>query len=162
VRRYARLSPNSKLTMRAVAAGSIKGDSLPTFRQQSLGGEASLPAYELHQFDCSAHSFRGYGCDRMALVQLEYQSNFRALSRVARRLGGNFGLLDNIRWVAFIDSGRAWTEEAATGLRARGTSDFVTDAGVGLRFGVLGVYWAVPLSDRANDTNFFVRLGPRL
>lgn len=162
VRRYARLSPNAKLAMRAVVAGSIKGDSLPTFRQQSLGGEASLPAYELHQFDCGAHEIGGYGCDRLALVQLEYQSNFRAFSRFARQLGRDFGLLDNIRWVAFVNSGRAWTEADQVGPRTRGTSDFVTDAGVGLRFGVLGLYWAVPLSDRASRTNFFVRVGPRL
>lgn len=162
IRRYARLSPNTKLSMRALAAGSISGDSLPTFRQQSLGGEGSLPGYQLYQFDCGAHAVGAYGCDRLALVQLEYQSNFRALSRVARQLGRDFGLLDNIRWVLFVNSGRAWTEAAATGIRGRGTSDFVTDAGVGLRFGVLGVYWAVPLSDRGTATNFFVRLGPRL
>jgi hypothetical protein len=162
IRRYARLSPNAKISMRAVVAGSINGDSLPAFRQQSLGAEASLPGYELHQFDCGGHSIGSYGCDRLALVQLEYQSNFRALSRVARRLGRDFGLLDNIRWVAFVNSGRAWTEAAAAGQRGRGTSDFVTDAGIGLRFGVLGVYWAFPFSDRASGANFFVRLGPRL
>ena len=162
VRRYARLSPNAKLTMRALAAGSITGDSLPTFRQQSLGGEGSLPGYELHQFDCGAHAVGVYGCDRVALVQLEYQSNFSAFSRVARQLGRDFGLLDNIRWLVFVNSGRAWSEAAAAGIRGRGTSDFVTDAGVGLRFGELGVYWAVPLSDRGTSTNFFVRLGPRL
>jgi hypothetical protein len=162
VRRYARLSPNSKISMRAVVAGSIKGDSLPTFRQQALGGEASLPGYELYQFDCGGHAASVYGCDRLALVQLEYQSNFSAFSRVARQLGRDFGLLNNIRWVAFVNSGRAWTEPAAVGPRQRGTSDFVTDAGVGLRFGVLGVYWAFPLSDRASGANFFVRIGPRL
>jgi hypothetical protein len=162
IRRYARLSPNAKLGMRAVLAGSINGDSLPAFRQQSLGGEASLPGYELHQFDCDGHEVFAYGCDRLALVQLEYQSNFRALSRVTRSLGRDFGLLDNIRWVVFVNSGRAWTEGSASGARTRGTSDFVTDAGVGLRFGVLGLYWAVPLSDRGTSTNFFVRLGSRL
>jgi hypothetical protein len=162
VRRYARLSPNAKLAMRAVLAGSIKGDSLPVFRQQSLGGEGSLPGYELHQFDCDSHEILAFGCDRLALVQLEYQSNFRALSRITGRLGRDFGLLDNIRWLVFVNSGRAWTDSGATGLRSRGTSDFVTDAGVGIRFGVLGVYWAVPLSDRGTSTNFFVRLGSRL
>ena len=162
VRRYARLSPSSKLALRALVAGSIDGDSLPVFRQQALGGEASLPAYELYQFDCGAHALAAYGCDRLALVQLEYQSNFRALSRVARRLGRDFGLLENIRWVAFVNSGRAWVEAGAEGDRSRGTSDFVTDAGLGLRFGVLGLYWAFPLSDRASGANFFVRLGPRL
>lgn len=162
VRRYARMSPNTKLSMRALLAGSIKGDSLPTFRQQALGGEGSLPGYELNQFDCGAHALGVHGCDRLALVQLEYQSNFRALSRIARQLGHDFGLLDNIRWLVFVNSGRAWTESSAAGIRGRGTSDFVTDAGVGLRFGVLGLYWAVPLSDQGTSTNFFVRLGPRL
>ncbi len=162
LRRYARLSPSAKLAMRALVAGSIEGDSLPAFRQQSVGGEGSLPGYELHQFDCGAHAVSAYGCDRLALVQLEYQSNFRAFSRVARKLGRDFGLLDNIRWLVFVNSGRAWTEIQAAGPRGRGTRDFVTDAGVGLRFGVLGVYWAVPLSDRGTGTNFFVRLGSRL
>ncbi len=162
LRRYARLSPNAKLAMRALVAGSIDGDSLPVFRQQALGGEGSLPAYELNQFDCGAAAVDAHGCDRVALVQLEYQSNFRAFSRVARKLGRDFGLLDNIRWVAFVNSGRAWTEATAVNTRNRGTSDFVTDAGVGLRFGVLGVYWAFPLSDHASGANFFVRLGPRL
>src|SRR5688572_9059659 len=163
VRRYARLSPNAKLSFRGVVAGSINGEALPTFRQQSLGGEPSLPAYELHQFDCGGHASGIYGCDRLALVQVEYQSNFRALSRVARRVGRDFGLLDNIKWVAFVNSGRAWVEpEGATANRNRGLSDFVTDTGFGLRFGVVGVYWAIPLSDRGTSTNFFVRLGPRL
>lgn len=171
VRRYARLSPNAKISMRGIVAGSINGDSLPVFKQQALGGNASLPAYELHQFDCGGHdtTVRAavtpyYGCDRLALVQLEYQSNFRALSRVGRRLGRDFGLLDNIRWVAFVNSGRAWIEkDDALGSRAdRGTADFVTDAGVGLRLGVVGLYWATPLSERASGANFFIRLGPRL
>lgn len=170
VRRYARLSPNAKISLRGVIAGSMNGDSLPVFRQQALGGEASLPAYELHQFDCGGHDTTirpnvtpYYGCDRAALVQLEYQSNFRALSRVARRFGRDFGMLNNIRWVAFVNSGRAWIEQDAVGSRTdTGTADFVTDAGVGLRLGVLGLYWATPLSERASGANFFVRLGPRL
>jgi hypothetical protein len=148
-----------------VVAGSINGEALPTFRQQSLGAEASLPAYELHQFDCGGHAVGTYGCDRLALVQVEYQSNFRALSRVARQFGTDFGLLDNIKWVAFVNSGRAWVEPEGTStapIRNRGLSDFVTDAGFGLRFGVVGVYWAFPLSDRGTSANFFVRLGPRL
>ena len=167
VRRYARLSPNAKIGIRGVVAGSINGEQLPVFRQQSLGGEGSLPGYELHQFDCGGHTptIEGiyYGCDRIALVQLEYQSNFRAFSRVMRQLGRDFGMLTNIRWVAFVNSGRAWSESDQNEIPNRtGLGDFVTDAGVGLRFGVLGVYWAVPLSDRGTNTNFFVRVGPRL
>ena len=175
LRRYARLSPNAKISMRGLLAGSVNGDALPVFRQQSIGGEGSLPGYELYQFDCGGHGSPAaapeldfpapyYGCDRVALVQLEYQSNFSALSRVARQLGRDFGMLNNIRWVAFANSGRAWTEPGRRPVvqSSRGLSDFVTDVGVGLRFGVVGAYWAFPLSDRGTSTNFFVRLGPRL
>lgn len=170
VRRYVRFTPNARISLRAVAAGSINSDPLPTFRQQALGGEGSLPGYNLHQFDCRGHETVGsdpgrwayYGCDRLALFQAEYQSNFRWLSRVGRTVGRDFGVLENVRWILFFDSGRAWTNAESLGVRAGGTADFVTDAGFGLRFGPLGAYWAVPMSARAHGLNFFMRLGPRL
>ena len=40
--------------------------------------------------------------------------------------------------------------------------DFAADGGFGLKLGPVGVYWAVPLSARADGINFFVRLGNRL
>lgn len=170
VRRYVRFTPNARLSLRGVAGGSINGDALPSFRQHALGGEGSLPGYRLHQLDCGGHqnttqeSGRSayYGCDRLALFQVEYQSNFPWLSRIGRSVGRDFGVLENIRWILFFDTGRTWTEPEAAGPRATGAPDFVADAGFGLRFGPLGAYWAVPLSARAQGLNFFARLGPRL
>lgn len=168
LRRYARLSPSARIAIRAVAAGSIKGDALPSFRQQSLGGEGSLPGYELYDFDCDGHDQPAldhlpyYGCDRLLLLQTEYQSNFRWLSRLGRDVGRDFGLLDNIKWVLFFNTGRTWNDEATRGVRSNGVDDFVADAGFGLRFGTIGAYWAAPLSARRNGINFFVRIGPRL
>ncbi|MGQ0813753.1 MAG: BamA/TamA family outer membrane protein [Gemmatimonadota bacterium] len=169
IRRYARLSPSSRISLRAVAAGSINGNALPSFHQQALGGEGSLPGYELYDFDCGAHSAIAvqqyspyYGCDRLLFFQVEYQSNFRWLSRMGRNVGRDFGLLDNIKWLLFFDTGRTWTEQASVGNRATGLNDFVADAGFGLRFGTIGAYWAVPLSARGQGVNFFMRLGPRL
>jgi outer membrane protein assembly factor BamA len=168
LRRYARVSPSARIALRAVAAGSIKGEALPSFRQQALGGEGSLPGYEQYDFDCDGHDQPAldhvpyYGCDRLLLLQTEYQSNFRWLSRLGREVGRDFGLLNNIKWVLFFNTGRTWNEEAARGQRTNGVDDFVADAGFGLRFGTIGAYWAAPLSARRNGINFFMRIGPRL
>jgi hypothetical protein len=172
LRRYARLSPYTRVTIRIAAAGSLDGRSLPAQRQRALGGEGTLPGYRLFEFDCGAraatvevagrmmHPY--YGCDRMALVQIEYQANFPIARRIAEAagVGGTVGNL--VRWVAFFDAGRAWTEPAARNDRLGGNDDFSADAGLGLRVGPLGAYWSVPLSGRGQGFNFFVRLGPRL
>ncbi|HUP88603.1 MAG TPA: BamA/TamA family outer membrane protein [Longimicrobiales bacterium] len=155
VRRYARLSPNSRIALRGAVAGALNDDALPVWRQQSLGGVGSLPAFALNRFDCGAHETvtlvnrtAYYGCDRLAIFQAEYQSNFWWLSRIGRSVGRDFGLLENIRWVAFLDAGR--------------TSSSAADLGFGLRFNQVGVYWAVPLSGDKRTVNFFMRLGPRI
>lgn len=171
-RRYARLTPYSRLGVRVLAAGSLDARPLPAQRQHALGGEGSLPGYRLMEFDCGArrsavivrddtfHPY--YGCDRVALVQLEYQANFPFARRLAESagIGGAVGSL--VRWVAFFDAGRAWTDAAALQSRLGGDDDFSADAGVGLRVGPAGIYWAVPLSGRGQGVNFFVRMGPRI
>jgi hypothetical protein len=158
------------VALRTVVAGSIDGDPLPAFHQQALGAEGSLPGYGLYQFDCRGHRsdrfVNGqqayYGCDRLALFQIEYQARFRWLSVIGRSIGRDFGLLENVRGVLFFDTGRAWTLPRSVGIRSTGPGDFAADAGFGLRFGVLGVYWARQLSARADGLNFFVRLEPRI
>lgn len=169
VRRYARLSPLSRVQLRAVAAGSINGRGLPVFRQQSLGGEGSLPGYKPYLYDCGGHDAVDadirtlyYGCDRLVLFQFEYQARFRWLSSLSSDLGPEFGLFQNVRGVLFFDTGRTWNEPEHAGTRGLGSSDFVADAGFGLRFGRIGAYWALPLSARVHGLNFFVRLEPRL
>lgn len=172
VRRYARLTPYSRLALRVLAAGSLDARPLPPQRQHVLGGEGSLPGYRLFEFDCGArrttvdrdgdafHPY--YGCDRIALVQLEYQANFPYARRLAEAAGIATPVGQLVRWVVFFDAGRAWNEDDALDGRLRGEADFSADAGLGLRLGPLGVYWAVPLSGRGQGVNFFVRLGPRI
>ena len=170
LRRYSRINPYSLVGFRVLLAGSVDGRALPPQRQHALGGEGSLPAFGLMRLDCGARdrppaeaagTFPYYGCDRLALVQLEYQASFP----FARRLGDRIGLTrfsNSVRWVAFFDAGRVWTEPKARAGRGAGKDDFSADAGVGVRIGGLGAYWAVPLSGGDRPLNFFVRLGPRL
>lgn len=170
LRRYLRLGPDSRLGLRLVAAGSLDGSALPPQRQQALGGEGSLPGYSLFEFDCGARAvqvevqgepfFPFYGCDRLALAQLEYQGSFPWAARLGRPIG--LDLSQMMRWVVFFDTGRAWTEDDARGGRLGGDASFSADAGVGLRIGRVGAYWAVPLSGGGQGVNFFVRIGRRL
>jgi hypothetical protein len=171
VRRYARLAPYSRLALRVVALGSLDARALPPQRQHALGGEGSLPGFGLFAFACGARAAavqRGaqpfypyYGCDRLALIQLEYQAAFPFGRRLGQRAG--LGSLAHLaRWVAFFDAGRAWIEPAARRGRPGGNDDFSVDAGLGIRFGPLGAYWAVPFSGRAEKVNFFIRVEPRI
>jgi hypothetical protein len=172
VRRYARLTPYSRVAFRAMAAGSLDARALPAQRQHALGGEGTLPGYRHLEFDCGARSVTVevegrslhpyHGCDRMALVQLEYQANFPFARRLAESAGIGSAVGSLVRWVAFFDAGRAWTEAAALQSRLGGDDDFSANAGVGLRVGPAGAYWAVPLSGKGQGVNFFVRLGPRI
>lgn len=169
LRRYARLGPGSRLALRLFTAGSLDGDALPVQRQRALGGEGSLPAFVRNQFDCGAENNRQdapfkpfYGCDRVALVQIEHQGEFGFLRRADIPWLRDLGLFESVRWVAFFDAGRAWTDADARGIRTTGQDDFAADAGFGVRLGRLGLYWAVPLSGSGSDLNFFLRLGSRL
>lgn len=170
-RRYARISPYAVVAMRLAAAGSADGRPLPPQRQHALGGDATLPAFGLLRFDCGARN-RGleaedvaypfYGCDRATLVQLEYQASFPLARRFGDRIGLSAAFSNSVRWVAFFDAGRAWTEPGSRAGRTGGNDEFSADAGLGIRVGALGAYWAVPLSGSERPINFFVRLGPRL
>jgi hypothetical protein len=172
LRRYARMAPYAWAALRLYAAGSIDGAALPPQRQRTLGGEGMMPGFELFQFDCAARaarvSLRGrdffphYGCDRALLLQLEYQAGFPFLRRFGRSLGLPIDLGQQVRWSAFFDAGRAWTEPRSTDGRGRGEPDFAADAGLGVRIGPLGFYWALPLTDEGSGIDFFVRLGRRL
>jgi surface antigen Omp85-like protein len=173
LRRYARLGPSSRLAVRIHATGSLTGAELPAQRQHTLGGEGSLPGFPMNQFDCGAqrqfelragaNQQRYYGCDRAALVQLEYQSDFKFLRGLRNTAVDQLGLLQRVRLAFFFDAGRAWNEDDARNGRGGGNSDFAADAGFGVRLGTVGLYWAVPVSGRGTEPmNFFLRLGPRI
>jgi len=172
IRRYMRIGPGTKVSLRGYAAGSIDGSSLPPQKQHTIGGEGGLPGYGLHRFDCSARStrverdsaaqFPWYGCDRVALAQIELQGEFPLLSRQTDAVGNALGMQSAARWIAFFDIGRAWNEADALAGRGGGRRTYAADIGAGLRIGGLGFYWAWPLSGSDRGINFFVRLGRRL
>jgi hypothetical protein len=171
VRRYLRLGPRTRLSLRAAAAGSPDDGALPPQRQHALGGEGSLPGFGPFAFDCGARQqpldgeFAYYGCDRSVLFQVEGRLALWGTSRysVGRRLGLDFDLSTTPEIVLFADGGRAWIEaESRRGRLDLGPSSFQFDAGAGLRLGPVGAYLALPITGDNRSLNFFIRLGPRL
>ena len=172
-RRYLRLGPLTRLAVRAWAAGSLDGGPLPPQRQHALGGEGTMPGYELFRFDCGARelsaSFDGegmqyflyYGCDRAVLGQVSLERTLSFVRPLGRSLGLDFDLGPEPALALFADVGRAWIEDDALRGREAGTSGLEADAGVGVRFGRVGFYLAMPVTG-GGGVNFFVRIGPRI
>jgi hypothetical protein len=183
IRRYNRVDPRSRLNFRLLAGGALDGEPLPPQYQHAMGGEGSLPGYDLFDLDCQARSqrvfrsaaeatsplatpyFPRYGCDLFALFQAEYRGRFSFRLRwdSAPWLDDSEDevVLEEDRmwefapdWTVFVDAGRGWNLESAT------DEDLSVDVGVGLVLGRLGAFLALPLSGEGG-LNAFVRIGPR-
>jgi hypothetical protein len=170
VRRYVRLGPHSRAAARLVAAGAPDRGPLPPQRQRALGGEGSLPGYPAFHFDCGARAggpndgglYPYYGCDRSLLLQAELRYAPLADLGIGRRFELDFDLFAAPEFVLFANAGRAWTEARSLDGRAdAGPATLQPDAGIGVRFGPVGAYLAIPLGGGDGRTNFFIRLGPR-
>lgn len=179
VRRYNRISPSSRLNLRATGAASLNGWGLPPQRQHALGGEGSLPGFALYELDCQARAgtvtrggetwYPQYGCDSFALFQVEWRGDLvSGLSWSDLGLGGrraddeddggwtDAGIFSgDLGWVVFADMGAGWSD--------RGEERTAVDIGAGLTFGQFGVYAAMPVDeeDGRGGLNIFVRLAPR-
>ncbi len=183
LRRYLRIAPGAALAFRVLAAGSLDDKPLPPQFQTAFGGEGSLPGYRLLQHDCGARDqesgillnegsvshvapvFRGYGCNRMALFQVEYRGDFFF---EVHGPGWDdkpiwFPEIDfSPSWTFFFNAGRGWAAKEADSIGFLGTdTDWFTDLGVGLFVGDLGLYWAFPLDGEGRDANFFLRVDRR-
>lgn len=175
VRRYARVDPWSHLSFRAFMAGSLDDGVLPPQYQHALGGEGSLPGLGLFDLDCGARestvfvgrevdpvAFPWYGCDRVALFQVEFRRSFDWRFE----LGPDDDEWDHWSWYpridlspafsVFLGGGQGWSAAEGRPDTARGS-----DAGVGLHLGDLSFYWAYPLEGGNERVNFFVRLSHR-
>jgi outer membrane protein assembly factor BamA len=172
-RRYLRFGPLTSAVVRLWAAGSVDGGRLPAQRQHTLGGEGTLPGFDLFAFDCGARDvafaedddpfmFLYYGCDRALLGQVMVEHTLPFIRPLGRSLGLDFDFGHEPALALFADAGRAWIEDGALGGREPGESTFSFDAGVGVRLGRVGFYWAVPLSDDGDGVDFFVRIGRRI
>ena len=178
LRRYTRLGPDSELGLRFLWAGSLDGNPLPPQFQQALGGEGSLPGYGLLSQDCGARSrlysrvrgegddvtsepvFAQYGCDRAAILQLEYRGrlgfdvNFEPDEDEEWEWYPAVDLSPS--WAFFFDVGKGWSRSDPLLDTA-----WISDVGIGFFLGNLGLYGAVPLRGENRGVNFFVRLNRR-
>ncbi|TVP79228.1 MAG: hypothetical protein EA352_00910 [Gemmatimonadales bacterium] len=182
LRRYNRLGPTLRVSTRALLAGSVNGNPLAPQFQRTLGGEGSLPGHPRFSMACGARdataaspqgevegaAWVSYGCDRIALGQIELRGALPVVGGSRELAAGvedwELRSLLNVRpeWTVFGNVGRGWS--LADEMGVEGTfrdSPVRADVGVGLHLGSLGLHWAVPLNRRDRGVNFFVRLQKR-
>ena len=187
VRRYNRLAPNTQLNLRAIAGGVLAGDQLPAQRRFSVSGADALPGYDFRSKtgltdvgSCASGPDTAYTalgrpaqCDRFALFQAEWKTDFRFSFFSDQEEGGRTHWPFNRRfraegaWVIFMNTGRGWLiGDGDTGLHFGKSNlptlrSWRTDVGGGLDFGSFGVYIAQSVTDTDLRPNVFVRLGRR-
>ena len=180
VRRYNRISPSSRINLRAAGGGAVTRRALPPQRQHALGGEGTLPAYGLFALDCGVREHTGirggdpveagdafhpgYGCDRFVLGQVEYRSDLSLRMRLPPRArpgedeSAPRDVRADISWILFADAGAGWSVGGRLG-----NERAALDVGTGIQWGDFGAYVALPVGARAGQgqANLFVRLAPR-
>jgi hypothetical protein len=177
LRRYARISPTSHLRIRFFLAGAPDRAALPPQFQSALGGEGSLPGHPRFALDCGARSttfpdpeggpelIGGYGCDEMALTQIELQRTLPLEwsplpeAWTESELGGTLQFQPTLS--AFINAGQGWNRSGGSPFTDARNSPSRADIGFGVSTGGLGFYWAYPLNRKDQGLNFFVRLQHR-
>jgi hypothetical protein len=136
LRTVVRVSPGTRLTLRAVGGSALAGD-VPPQRAFSIGGVDGL----------RAHSFGAFRGDQVALGQAEYTVGFGGWKNGRVDLGG-------IHAMIFVDAGHAWTNPAHDWDPAR--QHFALDGGFGIGTDEddLRIYFARDL--RNPDSDFVV------
>jgi hypothetical protein len=159
LRRYARLDPSVRASLRVVAGGWVDGDPLPIQRRVSLGGPDILPGYGFREFNCVPVTLvdpaRPALCDRMIATQLEIRTRTRLglplptsdpyLSAAQRLLS-----IREPDVVIFADAGKSWITGNGPGRipsdRLPVLREWASDIGFGFDAGGIGVYITQPLT----------------
>jgi hypothetical protein len=177
LRRYQSAGWGGILGMRVVAGGALDDRALPPQFQHALGGAGGLPGYSLFSADCGARGnyvvrddddaaspvafFPSYGCDRFAMVQLEYRGGIDfSFGHDEDDWHRGWSMGADVDWTVFFDAGRGWALEKDR-IAGRSNTEMLYDVGAGVILGGFGIYGAVPLDSRDRGMRFFVRLGPR-
>jgi hypothetical protein len=184
MRSYNRIGQATTLNFRGLLGGSLKNSALPSQLQFVVGGEGSVPGFPLFHGDCGARdlevqrpvgpepeyvpAYLGYGCDRIALAQVELRSGFFVSFDVGGEEDGDrwrwMPVIDlSPGWAVFMNAGRGWANSTRLpgGVQPRANTDALVDAGLGVYLGNFGVYWAAPITGGGGGSNFFVRLTHR-
>jgi hypothetical protein len=179
VRKYNRVTPSVTLNLRGLLGGTLDGEPLPAQYQHALGGEGSVPGYSLFYGDCKARdtvlgkpipgedlpdpAFHQYGCDRIAMFQVEVRQTFFTNLGVGSSSTGWLPVIDlTPGWAVFMNGGRGWaSSDLSPAGYERADTETLLDAGLGVFLGSVGVYWAAPLTGDHGGSNFFVRLSHR-
>jgi outer membrane protein assembly factor BamA len=176
VRRYNRLAPTAALNLRMVLGGWLSGDALPLERRLSIDGPGTIPGFAFRSptdtdvgtcATVTAPPGRPAQCERIALAQLEYRSDFHVSIRDWRDESGWNRFRADGAWIFFADAGRGWLVDGPGNPLNFGRhelpplSTYRTDIGAGLDFNLLGVYAAKALSAPQEPVNVFLRVRHR-
>ena len=108
-------------------------------------------------------------CERMALAQVEYRGDLHFDLFTDWEDDHYMRSHSDGVWVFFADAGRGWLVGQTTNADSMtytrdqlpSLSTFRTDLGVGLDFGIFGLYVAKAMSAPREPANFFVRIRHR-
>ncbi len=181
----------STLNLRGFVAGNIDEAALPPQYQRAVGGIGTLPGFSLFEGACGSRStmvrlvtpdtaggpnelsdegmLPAYGCDRVALGQLEYRGGFEIGDDHDDDDDGDHDHdhwhdwhdIDlSADWAFFVDVARGWAYEDLTFVD-RGDTETMADVGFGLLFDEAGVYAAIPITGDDQSLRVVVRLQRR-
>ncbi|MFN8652010.1 MAG: BamA/TamA family outer membrane protein [Gemmatimonadales bacterium] len=172
-RRYYRLSPEARLSLRLWSAGWLSGDPLPLQRRLSLGGPDLLPGYGFRDLNCAPAGFddpsRAALCDRALITQGEFRHRLKLrLGTVIRDPNhqefSRFIGIQDPDLVVFSDAGSAWLSGKGPGRvpnnRIQSITQWKADAGVGIDAGGIAAYLVKALTD-GEPVRFYIRLERR-
>ncbi|HUF13307.1 MAG TPA: hypothetical protein VMN78_09420 [Longimicrobiales bacterium] len=192
IRGYLPVNRFSTLNLRGVLSGTVEEAVLPPQFQSAFGGIGTLPGFGLLEGACGSRAARvrlvtavtdagselsdetmhpAYGCDRIAMGQLEYRSGFGFDDRHRDDHGDDeddddewweeFHAVDfEADWSFFLDVTRGWSFGDMTFVD-RGDTETLADVGIGLLFEQAGVYAALPVTGDDRSLRVVVRLQRR-
>jgi len=189
LRAHLPVNRTSTLNLRGYVAGALEEAVLPPQMQHAIGGIGTVPGVSHFEGACGSRGERvrlatpdpdggpdvlseasmlpAYGCDRVALAQLEYRGGFDIV---------DWHVYDDddeddddwhehdfdvsADWAFFADVARGWSYGDMT-FTERGDTETMADVGFGLLFDEVGVYGAIPITGEDQSLRVVVRLQHR-
>lgn len=181
LRAYLPVNRSSTLNLRGFVGGSVEETVLPPQFQRAIGGIGTLPGFSLFEGACGSRATRArlvrgvddaglnelsdepmlaaYGCDRVALGQLEYRGGFDVHEYEDER--HHWHDVDvSADWSFFVNVARGWAYGDMPFVD-RSDTETMADVGFGVLFDQLGVYVGLPVTGEDRSLRAAVRLQRR-